>query len=399
MRKWLYPGVAVMLLLSALGTSGCSGGTEGSPFLEMLKLIPDTHDTRWQVYISDHARIREIHDIALPSSDADAEVLEEYVIALAGDISDPHRLADCSFICGFGPRQYALVSPIRRQHIGFGPLDVDVDISAGLPPLQYEAAKGDFNLAAIEDALSQYDESVLPDVDSYHDNTLYIWSYVANEVHLDRRLEPPIFDNLGRGTTLAVQKDYICSQDTPEMVKTMIDASQGEVTSLADNSDFSLMATALSEMGAYSCYLSDQVMCVDNNSLVDLVATQIVTSDMTVEEARQQFLDDIVTAAAGELLSFYRTYATGIGADDEGPFMTMVFIYDSPEQASSNVDVFKQQIESGFSVWTDVPWQDMVASPEVWAEGRSLRVKLRGDIVFDWTSIIWARETLLWCSC
>ncbi|MFC1977805.1 hypothetical protein ACFLWS_06055, partial [Chloroflexota bacterium] len=44
---------------------------EENTFLEMLKLIPDTPDTRSPVYIIDYARIREIYEIALPSSDAD----------------------------------------------------------------------------------------------------------------------------------------------------------------------------------------------------------------------------------------------------------------------------------------------------------------------------------------
>ncbi len=397
MKKCLFLVLVTVLLASVFGICGC-GGTSDNPFLEMLKLIPDTDDTRYSVYISDHARIRELYDVTLPSSDADAEVMEEYIIALVGGIYVPHRLADCSFISGFGPRQYALYSPIRRQNIGFGPLDVDVDISAGVPPLVFEAIKGSFSLSVIEDALSQYDESIMPETSSYQSVVIYNW---GPDIHLDTRLMPPAFDQLGRGETIAAQDEYIFRVLDKDNMELMIDTSQGREDSLADNSDFSLMATALSEMGAYSCFMSDQVLCINNEEILGLLAANIQSgtgiSEMTVAEIVQLLKEDIVSAAAGQLLSFYRTYATGIGEDDEGPFMTMVFIYDSPEQASSNVDIFRQQIMSGFSWWTDAPWQAVIDISEVWAEGRSLRVKLRGDIVFDWLSIVDARETLLWC--
>ena len=107
--------------------------------------------------------------------------------------------------------------------------------------------------------------------------------------------------------------------------------------------------------------------------------------------------DAIVTAAAGEILSIFRTYAAGIGQDDEGPFMTMVFVYDSPQKAISDVDVFKRQIEEGFSVWTEKRWWDMVDSVEVWADGRSLRARLRGDIASMWRDIVYFQDVLVWC--
>jgi hypothetical protein len=410
-RKCLYLMLVMVLLAGAFGGSGC-GGTDSSPLLDMLKLIPDTTETRSRVCISDHARIREIYDVPLPSSDADAEVIEAYLLKLMGDPSDMeidptagNRLCGVSFISGMGPLQYISVSPIRRQNLGFGPLDVDIDISAGYPQVKYEIIKGDFDLSAIEEALSHYDESVLPDIDSYQGITLYIWTYEVDTYFEYEKLAPPVFDEAGRGTTLAVQDDYIFSIDTPGLVKTMIDASQGRTTSLADNADFNLMATALAEMGVYSVFLSDEVlhidmdderlvwmfMCIDFFEETDLDVSEIFG------EISQEIRDDIMNAAAGELLSVFRTYGAGIGEDDEGPFMSMVYVYDSPQQASSDVDVFKHQIESGFSIWTSEKWSDVVDSLEVWADGRTFQVKLRGDIISMWFAIACSGEALLWC--
>jgi len=406
MKKWLYLVLATVLLAGAFGISGC-GGTNGSPFLDMLKLIPDAPSTRYSVYISDHARIRELYDVPLPSPDADDEEIEDYIMMLIGDAykleNDPtagRRFASGSFISGMGPFGYQFASPIRRQNIGFGPQDVDVDISAAFPPQVFEAIKGSFDLSVIEDALSQYDESVMPEISSYQGTAVYDF---GPDIHPDRRLSPPAFDQIGRGCTIAVQEEYVFRGQTIDAVEVMIDLSQGRetplgLTSLADNPDFSLMATALSEMGAYSCFLTDQVMCVDDETLIYLMAAQMIEeSDMSLEELVQQIKDDIVAAAGGGLLSVFRTYATGIGEDDEGPFMTIVFIYDSPELASSDIAVFEQRIENGVSLCTGEPWWAMVDNMEVWAEGRSLRAKLYGDIASIWFEIVNTRDTLLWC--
>ena len=384
MKKCLLLGLAIMLLVSVIGVTGCKGAPEkGAPekensFLEMLKVVPDTPGTRFSVYINDYARIREIYDIPLPSSDADDEAIEEYIETLEGDPSAGQRLGEVSFVSGMGPPMYAFYSPIRRQNIGFGPQDVDQDISAGPPPITFEAIKGRFDLAAVEDAISRCDESVMPDIERYEGIVIYDW---GPDISITRPLMPPAFDNLGRGEAIAVQEDYVFRVLTIEAVKAMIDASQGELTSLADNPDFSLMAEALSEMGAYSAFLTDQVLDLD---FLERVAE--LDESVTAEE---------IIAEAGQLLSPYRTYATGIGKDEEGVLMTIVLVYGSSEEASSDVVVLEQRIEKGTSIWTGRPWLDLIDSYEVWADGRTLRATLRGNIVRSWLEIVYVRDTLL----
>ena len=352
--------------------------SESSPFLDMLRFIPDTSDTRLQLFICDYARIKQIYDISPPLSDADDEAMEEYILELALDESTNLRFSSPSFISGMGPLRYAPSSPIRRQNIGFGPLDVDVDISAGTEPHAWEVIKGSFDLSVIEDAMNQYDESVTPEVGSYKGIVTYDWGPGSWSGH---RLSPPAFNNFSQGGTIAVQNDYILRASDMDNMKLMINASQGGGTSLADNPDFSLMATALSEMGAYSCRLTDQALWEHG------VGRLSITYDDITEEA--------ATAAVGQFLNPYRTYACGIGEDAEGPSITIVLVYDNPHQASSDVDALEQQIESGVSLSTDKPWRDIIDSFDIWAEGCSLRAKLRGDIVSEWNTICWASDTLL----
>lgn len=363
-------------------------GVKENSFLEMLKLVPDAYSTRFSVYISDHAKIRESYDIHLPPSDADDEAIAEYMMMLMGDplatASDPSvgvRLAAMSFVSGMGPLlQYGFVSPIRRQNIGFGPQDVDQDILAGPPPMGFEAIKGHYDTSAIKQAVNRY-ESEMPRFQQYEGITVIDWGYGGNEINLGKILMPPAFDNLGRCRPLGVEDSYIFRAFDTASIEMMIDASQGRLTSLADNADFRLMAETLSEMGAYSAFLTNQVLGLD---LVELVAAELGGS-VTAEE---------LIAEAGQLLSPYRTYATGIGKDEEGALMTIVLVYDSSEEASSDVPVFEQRIENGTSVWTGEPWRDRIDSYEIWADGRTLRATLRGEMVSSWLEIVGQREML-----
>jgi len=387
MKKCLLLGLAIVVLVGAVGISGCKSTPESS-FLEMLKLVPDAPATRYSVYISDHAKIRESYDIPLPPPDADDEAIAEYIMALAGDISampsDPsagRRLGGTSFVSGMGPSLiYGFLSPIRRRNIGFGPQDVDQDIQAGPPPATFEAIKGRFDTPAIKQAVNRY-ESEMPRFEQYEGITVIDWGYGGNEIMLGKVLAPPAFDNLGRCRPLGVEDSYIFRAFDTDSIEAMIDASHGQLTSLADNPDFSLMAEALSEMGAYSVFLTDQGQDLDF-----LERAAELEESVTPEE---------IIAGVGQLLSPYRTLATGVGKDDEGPFMTIVLVYDQPEQASSDVAVLKQRIETGTSLSTGRPWQDLIDSWEVWADGRSLRARLHGQIVGGWLEIVYQRDTLL----
>ena len=112
MKKCLLLGLAIVVLVGAVGISGCKSTTESS-FLEMLKLVPDIPATRLKVYISDHAKIRESYDIPLPSPDADDEERAKR----------EHKSPD--FSCGFydnqevKPEKSAKFYVIECKRLGF----------------------------------------------------------------------------------------------------------------------------------------------------------------------------------------------------------------------------------------------------------------------------------------
>ncbi|HEY42138.1 MAG TPA: hypothetical protein G4O18_09855 [Dehalococcoidia bacterium] len=396
MKRWLCPILAIILLMTAIGVNGCKNtgaqdgespdDTSGGVFLEMLALIPDLPGIREYVQITDYTRIRELLDIARPAADVSEEVIRDYILALTYGPPDTPLHPKASFLSGSD----GLQNPVRRQNTGFGPQDINADIAGGVKPdsylpSPYEAIKGHFDFPDVDDAMGSYDESLTPEIGSYQGITTYTWDHSPN---LERRLVPPIFDKEGRGSSLAVQDEYVFLAYTPDNLANMIDASQGNIPSLADNPDFRVMATAFTEMGAHSVILSESGL-KDIPFFTDSLLWMYGINDSVTRE-------EIITEAS-PLLSYYRTFGVGIGYDDEGLFITIVLVYDGPQQAEADVDVFEQHIEENTSLYLETPWRDIVDSYEVWADGRSLRAVLRGDILVDWLSIFYYSDTLLVC--
>ena len=68
----------LVLLLAACG--GGSDDGEGSGFVELLEVIPDSAQTSAWVQVNDYQRFREAFDIQLPGPEADADALIEYLL-------------------------------------------------------------------------------------------------------------------------------------------------------------------------------------------------------------------------------------------------------------------------------------------------------------------------------
>ena len=353
-------------------TTISSSPTTTSRIMEMLEVVPDLPEVRSELWFIDFASLRKTYGIDLSKYKAkDGNPLEQgendYIPDLFAGFELTGIPGDIPFISGMGPvRLYADLSPIRTKNIGFGPLDIERSIVAGEPPNQFEAIKGVFDLTAIRRAIDKYEEAKQPRLLTYKNVTVYDW---GSEIRLSWRLSPPIFDQLGRGRKLAVQQYDIFGSTLMEYVQMMLDASHGQLTSLADNPQFRDMANYLAEMGAISALLTDFVQKPDNYLKLE-----------------SPIAERFIKASQSEpVLGPYTAFATGFGKDEKGPFMTLVLIYDQPEQANHDVGVLRQRFAVG-QTSKNTPWRELIDSSEVWADGRALCAKLRGHIV-----LIWAR--------
>ena len=91
--------------------------------------------------------------------------------------------------------------------------------------------------------------------------TFYIWGEDLRG-DLDIKFGLPAFDAQGRGGRIAVQDQYVFRTIETQAMRKLIDTSVGERRSLAEEEEFSLLAKVMTELRAYSLYLSDQTLDV-----------------------------------------------------------------------------------------------------------------------------------------
>lgn len=265
-RALLGSGLAAVMLLAAAcaggsGEKAMQGGSDRAAYTGMLRAIPDTPETRQSVTINNYARMRERFRLAAPGPNADAESLQAYIGALLG----AHYTGQPTFVSGMGPVPGA-PTPMRRSNVGYGPQDVDLDILAGVPPARFEAAKGRFDPKATDRALAEC--IACPSEargrytrETYRDVIIHGWGD-GLQISLQTRLAPPVFDQFGRAQALAVEQDRVFRYPATDPIKLMIDLSAGrevvsegfKISSLAANSEFSLMAKTMGDMGVYSLF-------------------------------------------------------------------------------------------------------------------------------------------------
>ena len=172
----------------------------------------------------------------------------------------------------------------------------------------------------------------------------------------------------------------------------MIDAHLNEGPSLADVEEFRLLAGGMSQLRAYSMFLSGKVELwgLPNNAKA-LAGQDASQADI---EAKEREL-----AEAGPWLRPYQAFASGIGKDAEGPYMALALAHADAASAEENVGLLRRIIEEGSSTFYGNPWSDTidVGSLEIKSEGRLLLAKLRGDIAASggWLNWVFYVDSLI----
>ena len=337
---------------------------------ELLSLVPDTPETRDGVFINDYTLARELFDISLPGPEADVDRLEEYLLALRPIESGP-RLSVAPFISGFDESGYSRLD--YGRHLGFDIRNIDQSVAAGIPPGALEFVRGRFDPRATEDALQACSECPSPLRGKHGDVPFYSWEENL-AIDIQRVLSPPAFDRLGRGGRVAVRDSHVYRTLKTTDMEALIDTSQGRAPSLADVGEFRHLAGGLTELGAYSAYLSD------------------VTQEL--DETPQA-----LTLGDSLVLRPYTAFATGVEIDDGGSYMALVMVHADEGDAEENLGLLRRRIEGTSSSVTGKPWSEAfdVDILDARSEGRVLLARLRrfGDIGYDWINFIFHRDPLL----
>ncbi len=173
--------------------------------------------------------------------------------------------------------------------------------------------------------------------------------YYAYPVDDDPKLvnivKPPSPNVRGRILRTAVAEIHVVQWATTSGIESLIETELDRHDSLADLEEFRLLADTMTELCATITPFSDRSLSVDNFYDLFVEASINERSELFSEGVPDDLLEDI-----RELLRMFRdklgqealrpvnALATGIGLDEEDPYMILALVHDSPGQARENVD-------------------------------------------------------------
>ena len=406
MRGYLIPG-----LLALLATIGAAcGGAESSPtptltqtpapthtptlratltrtaptvYEELLALIPDTPETRSYLVINDYALLRKSLNVPLPGPDANQEALVNYLFSLGDAIfqESAPRWAEAPFISGYG--DITNNPNFTPKYLAFDQRHVDQSAVAGRPPGKLDVMLGRFDPEASDKALEACSECRPPQRVQHQGISFYSWG--GETPRLKEVFALPFFDRLGTGGRITVQDSHVFYTVETSRMEALIETSLGLRPSLLEVEEFRLLARAMSQLGAYTSYLSDQIQGLEEAS-----------ADLSGEGATEEQVELLKAQLESfPLLIPFQTFATGGGVDQEGPYMALALVHVTAESAEENMTLLRRRVNEAPSVVTGQPWAELVDDLEVHAEGRVLSAKLRGPISESWLSWVLAGDQLL----
>ena len=258
-------------------------------------------------------------------------------------------------------------------------------MTAGVPPRQLHVLVGRFDPEAGDEGIRRgYRETRDPadgcpqmDTRSHRGVEYYEWEDGLDDANRRCRPGPAVLDFGGRGDSLAIQKQYVLGAYNNDGMERLIDTGLGELPSLADNQDFRLLARGMTELGAYSAYMSDETQSLD--------ATLAARRD--TGESLRVFRESL---EASPLLRPYRAFATGAGKDEQGEYMALALVHDKEADAEDNVDLLRRRLNETSSFRSRIPWSDVfdTVNMEVRADGRLVLARVPreplGNLWFAW---------------
>ena len=392
--RWIAVLAITVVLLLAAAFAACGGGQSATddasglpsqgPFLELMNFIPFSEDSRAFVSFNDYTLAREANGIQAPAEDASDEDLEEYLIELFISLDTPTGLAEGPWISGFSWN--AIEQQEQMSYLGFDIGDMEQSILAGEPPYVLEVASGRIDPEATERSLSRCTECEEPKIHEHRGVEFYSWGDDLRP-NLDKRLQPPVFDELGRGGRIAVLDSLVLRTLWTQGMRSLIDAYRNNRDSLADDPDLALAAGELQSLGVYSAILFGDVERFTFGPLYSLLSAE--------ERAQLEKTRAELGMEAEDAPDEFSALGAGVARDSDGFVAILVFVYADEDVANRNVPGLEEMLANGQSIATGQPWIEYFPQSEVWSDGRALIARLRTERPAIWLQVVFNNENLL----
>ena len=369
-----------MLVILQVGTPGSNGSPSSSTLmLQLLHSIPNVEGARTLVAINLYEKADDALNIERSWGSGNAAIgeLSDYIFSLR----TKGALQDGPFISGFDP-DYSIALSVMARNAGYDIRDIRASIRAGLDVNRYEAVSLSQDAAISERAIRQSEAWPAPHKETYQGVDILGWGEDFQVVP-GQRLNPPAFDQTGRGMKLAFSKNIIFGTFSLQMTKEMIDASTSDEGSLGSDPVFQALARGASSLNLYSVIFSSRTQSMENI----LAYLQRITLN---EEQFEQLKSDL---AKEPMLKPYTAMGTGIGVDEDGQFyMGLILVHENEAVAEQNLALTGVRLSGlGVTSWKK-PWDELLNTSNASYElvGNTLLIKLpmaenrASNIWVDW---------------
>jgi len=382
--RGLLLAVSTIFLASLVSTLISCAGSSPGVFEQILSVIPDTESNRAMVAINDYVQMQKQLKIDAPRKDAAPDEQFTFIkdlYSLDGLEKTLTLAATIGFINNNSSYLLNSLESMRNMEIGYWLIDQEA--SAGWPPINMSIIKGRFNPEKSQQTLVESAKDDPPNIETYNENTIYSWGG-DNEINLGKRLGPPAYDMLGRGGRFVFQKDFAIRTNQTSIIKQVLDTQQGKQNSLAEVSEFSLIAKELSSHGAMSAYLTNQTQSFE------------ITRDLLAASSQNKTEDIDKYLAQGPILLPYQTIGLGIAKDEKGLYGLIILVHVDAQTAAQNVGLLQQRIDQTSSFFANVKWTSIFSNSSIISQGRVLTAKLYGpDIGRNWLAWYFNHDPLI----
>lgn len=360
----IFLAILVSVFLLACGTP--QRGTEESAYVEMLGLIPDSPELNGIVWINDYAKFTLVIGAPIPGSDTNEEELHRFLEGLA--VLPAWGMAPP--VIGYRPYLKSI------ENLALDLRNADQSILVIGPMGTLSVVRGHFDPEATETALMACSSCLQRHRMDHRGIPFYSWDE-KNKSTAEATEPTSAFANYVQGRQISIQQARVFDTGSVDVMEAVIDTSLGERRSLADKDEFRLLSQAMTQLDTYTIVLSDIPTPSYEQALSDC-AEDLGSGQhpLSIEVCRQSLSEHLELVPT---LRPFRAFAMGAGADDRGPYLTLVLIHDDEGMAEENVRLLHRRLESG-NVHL---WSEFVTDSnhiEVSARGRILSARIRGQI-------------------
>lgn len=360
----LWAAVASLSLVA--GLAGQAAG-HAAAYQTLLGVIPSTPGRTAQIWINDYAAAAEVLGISRPGPEATDSAVEAYLLAL-----DRGGVPAGPFISGF--HQYAFsVLPGLRERSGYDVRDVRASLQdLALVPVRRVAVILDLAAEDVRQTILRNSAWPTPEQREHNGVAVLVWDPVFR-LDFERRLDAPVFDELGRVAPLAFAEEGILSASSVEDTEAMIDAHQGLTSTLWDADTIRALAEGLARLGAYSCVLTDDP---SSQSVEHLLPSE-----------QPQLLE---RADVGEALRPYEAFGVGVGKDANGLYMAIVLVHTEEAAATENASLLPARLRNGESLAAKkAPWS-------TWFDVERTAIELNGSTLLAKVPMLPTSSASMW---